>query len=203
MLSSPVLGCCFVAIAIAWPSGRTRSDSLAGSVRRYAPSSLDAITVLNPQDLLANSNASANGTNNLAYDPACWPLPQPPEPELRITNPADCGVAVGHMISGGRALEPTLWREGASWTHESCVIFLIPSGGLFRQDTFTRIDIARDVARIQLSCVNAAHGFRGGSVPIGPKQVFDVALFGRALVGQMWEAGAVNGTEVAKRGSEG
>lgn len=72
-------------------------------------------------------------------------------------------------------MAPAYWDSWHTWTSGSCSIRLIPAV-VSSRDAFTRLEIARVAARIQTSCVNEAHDFRGGIMGVGLGRMFDISV---------------------------
>lgn len=72
-------------------------------------------------------------------------------------------------------MAPAQWDSWHTWTSGSCSIRLIPAV-VSSRDVFTRLDIARVAARIHTSCVNEAHGYRGGIMGVGQRRMFDISV---------------------------
>ena len=69
------------------------------------------------------------------------------------------------------------WTAPRSWTVQSCAVLLTPQRpAITAEDTFTRLDIVYAVSHIQRACINSMHGFRGGHIGIGPKDMFYVSV---------------------------
>jgi hypothetical protein len=94
-------------------------------------------------------------------------------------------------------MAPAYWTSWHTWTSGSCSIRLIPAV-ISSGDRFTRLDIARVAARIQTSCVNEAHGWKGGILGVGGRRMFDVSVeaAGNAPLGRVGDGlggGGVSG----------
>lgn len=188
--------CSLSSTILALPSRHTRT---------LLPTTLDERATVPAPDARSSSTLSAadNGTKIPNFVPECFPdLPGPGPATPPITNLLDCGEAIRQLIAESHAVEPVVWFAHREWTYASCGVFLIPMYGIRTpRDTFSRLEIARDASVIQMQCANAAHGFRGGFVPIGVG-VFDVALFGRPLEPwsvENWQRDMANGTALEER----
>ncbi len=127
--------------------------------------------------IISKTPTETNGsaTNIAAFvPPDCWPNLPPPHNRHPISRPHDCRDAYFQVLEGG-AMAPTTWDSWHTWTSGSCSIRLIPAV-LSSRDEFTRFDIARAAARIQTSCVNEAHGYRGGIMGVGGRRMFDISV---------------------------
>lgn len=122
----------------------------------------------------------SNITTTEAVLPQCWPdNPEHTKDASPITHPADCFQAVLKMLSEGSDLDLRVWDGQRAWTYGSCGLFLVTSPRLpIHRDTFSRNDVAQCAESIRQACVDEAHGYRGGILPIAAG-VFQVAVSGK------------------------
>lgn len=145
-------------------------------------------------DSLLNANASMPilTANN---PPQCWPGRPAPRARGPVSDPKDCRAAALEVIqSPERAMEPVRWTSWKTWTVGSCQIRLLPAV-VVSQDTFSHFDIFQTAQRIQRSCVDEAHGFRGGIVGIGRARMYDVSV--EASRNTPFQPNQVSGVNVA------
>ena len=132
------------------------------------PNNVSPLT-FSPPDL-PTLRLARNLTTNVAWRPVCVRTdtgPDSPQKSNQITYSEDCYHAVRLMLLEGSASELLVWERGRRWVYRSCGLFLIPVPELpIHRDTFSRTDVTNCAESIRVTCMNQAHGNKGGFVPI-------------------------------------
>lgn len=123
--------------------------------------------------MIANASMPILTANN---PPQCWPGRPTSRARNPVSNPSDCNKALSKIMTGHDHIRaPIEWRIWDTWAVGSCQIRLLPAVVVSR-DTFSRYDIYVTASRIIRSCVDEAHGFRGGILGIGGGRMFDISV---------------------------